>query len=198
MPVTAVPRTLVRMPARTYAGAAGSPGARGGINGLLREYGAVALGVYFSMSFLVFCCCFASITFLGINETHIARVFAQLKRLVGLGTKPDGEAPVSAGGRDSAEEASSAASSSAEREQAERKSVLDWLPEWARNPTVVRIGTNALLAMAMTKLFVPIKVAITAAIVPSVAKRLRAMGFNIGTSGVAGAVREARDRIKNS
>eukprot|EP00842_Homolaphlyctis_polyrhiza_P002529 jgi/Hompol1/3277/HPOL_003197-RA len=131
-----------------------------GVVNLVRDYGTVAVVVYFTLSFTVFWLCFASITFLGVNETHISAAFNYVKSFVGI--KPADKA---------VEDASDAKP---------EKTILDMLPEWAKSPLVLRVGANMLLALLMTKLFIPIKVGITAAIVPSVARRFRAWGLNFG------------------
>ena len=79
-----------------------------------------------------------------------------------------------------------------ESEKDARRTIVDFLPEWARNPAVMKFGTNVLLAMAMTKLFVPFKLALTAAVTPSVAKSLRSLGFTLGKPG---GFRDAVNRI---
>ncbi|KAI8921555.1 hypothetical protein BC831DRAFT_405130, partial [Entophlyctis helioformis] len=119
----------------------------GGIKALLREYGTVALGTYLTLSFIVFCGCLSSIVFLGINETHIAHAFTSIKAAFGFAPKTDSSAEDDAA-QDAANEAKA------------KSSLFDILPEWARSPFVVTMGTNVLLAMAMTKLFSPLKVAI--------------------------------------
>ncbi|KAK5665667.1 hypothetical protein BDV3_006722 [Batrachochytrium dendrobatidis] len=148
-----------------------------GIRFLLRQYGTVALGTYMVLSFTVFCGCLTSITFLGIDETHIATAFNYVKSLVGI--QPDSSIPLS------------------DTDPAESKKMFEsmtWLPEWARSPDMIRIVTNVLLAMAMTKLFTPFKIAITAATVPSIAKRIRSMNF----SWVHNAIKSIRNYIRPS
>ncbi|KAJ1343717.1 hypothetical protein BSLG_001698 [Batrachochytrium salamandrivorans] len=136
-----------------------------GIQSLLREYGPLALGVYLTLSFTIFCCCLASISFLGIDESHIAAAFAYLKGWVGYTQEADAAQ-------------TKVVSPAADKDQA-ISTAISWLPEWAQSPAAIRIGSNILLAMAMTKLFMLLKIAITAAIVPAVSKRARSMGFTL-------------------
>jgi hypothetical protein len=66
---------------------------------------------------------------------------------------------------------------------------LSWLPEWFRNPIV----TQVLMAMALTKLFLPIKLGLTAFLTPMVARRLRSLGFNLRDKG---GLRDAGVRVR--
>ncbi|KAJ1344502.1 hypothetical protein BSLG_000026 [Batrachochytrium salamandrivorans] len=155
-----------------------------GIQSLLREYGPLALGVYLTLSFTIFCCCLASISFLGIDESHIAAAFAYLKGWVGYTQEADAAQ-------------TEVASPAADKDQA-ISTAISWLPEWAQSPAAIRIGSNILLAMAMTKLFMPLKIAITAAIVPAVSKRARSMGFTFGQKGgIGSAVRDVKSQMRS-
>jgi hypothetical protein len=51
------------------------------------------------------------------------------------------------------------------------------MPAWIKTPRNAQIMTNVLIAMGMTKLFSPIKIGITAAIVPGLGRRLKAKGW---------------------
>lgn len=53
----------------------------------------------------------------------------------------------------------------------------DWLPEFARSEGFINFLSNALLAMGMTKIFAPIKLGLTAIIVPPLGRKLKAMGI---------------------
>ena len=58
-------------------------------------------------------------------------------------------------------------------------------------------GTQILLAMAMTKLFLPIKLGITAGITPILARKLRYYGFNLSAmGGYKDASNQVKQRIK--
>ncbi|KAJ3035089.1 hypothetical protein HK097_004293, partial [Rhizophlyctis rosea] len=136
---------------------------------LAREYGPLALTVYLTMSFLTFCACFASITFLGVDQTKIRAALDSIKQTLGFHVPTPTEI--------AAREAES------QLEQKESAKWMQYLPEWTRDPAVRVHMTNFLLAMGMTKLFMPVKLGITAAVVPGLAKKLRGMGFNLGQKG---------------
>ena len=121
------------------------------------------------MSFLTFCACFASITFLGVDQTKIRSAIDYAKGSLGFHVPTPEELA-----RREAE---------AKEEQQESAEWLKYLPEWTKDPSIRAHMTNVLLAMGMTKLFMPVKLGITAAIVPGVAKKLRGMGFNLGQKG---------------
>jgi hypothetical protein len=58
--------------------------------------------------------------------------------------------------------------------------------------------SQILIAMAMTKLFVPIKLGITAALTPILARKLRYYGFNLSAKGgYKDASMQVRDRLKS-
>lgn len=130
------------------------------------EYGPISVGVYLTLSFTVFCCCLASIQILDIDAQSLKSVFDRIKGAFGYESSPN-PSP---------------------------SEPITWLPEWAKSPAVQSVGTKVLLAIGMTKLFVPLKVGMTAAITPMVAKKLRAMGFNLGQKG---GLREASRRVRN-
>jgi hypothetical protein len=67
---------------------------------------------------------------------------------------------------------------------------LKWLPPWA-----LSMGTNFFLALAMTKLLIPVKVGLTAYLTPRVAKKLRGLGFQLGKKG---GLRDAQEQIKQT
>ncbi|KAI8845479.1 hypothetical protein BC829DRAFT_399478 [Chytridium lagenaria] len=146
---------------------------------LFREYGPIALLVYAALSFTVFLICFSSITFLGVNQHTITTLFTRIKTL--LGFKP---APPTDDDYD-------------EEVQKDKKSILRFLPEFLQNPMVITVGTNILLAMAMTKLFLPIKLAVVVGVTPTVAKRLRGMGFDFGKMKYKDMANDAKGRIKD-
>ncbi|KAI8910890.1 hypothetical protein EDD86DRAFT_203866 [Gorgonomyces haynaldii] len=121
-----------------------------GLSTLVRDYGTVAVGTYLTMSFTFFCGCLGSIYFLGVTSEDVKGVFDKLWGF--LGYEP---------------------SKSSDSDSWFSK-LVEKLPEWAKTPQVMDATTNILLALGMTKLFVPVKLAITASIVPSVARFLRA------------------------
>jgi hypothetical protein len=58
--------------------------------------------------------------------------------------------------------------------------------------------SQILIAMAMTKLFFPLKLGITAAITPMVARKLRYYGFNLSAKGgYKDASIQVRDKVKS-
>ncbi|KAJ3175975.1 hypothetical protein HDU87_005640 [Geranomyces variabilis] len=134
---------------------------------LMREYGPIATGVYLSLSFLTFCACLTSIVVLGIDEAQIKRWFALVRSAVGFPPAVDAK-PVA----EVAEDATS-----------EPTFWAKITPEWMRSPTTRHAITTVLLAMGMTKLFMPVKLGITVAITPFVAKKLRSFGFQLGQKG---------------
>ncbi|KAJ3017846.1 UNVERIFIED_CONTAM: hypothetical protein HDU68_011443 [Siphonaria sp. JEL0065] len=78
-----------------------------------------------------------------------------------------------------------------------KKSIFDFLPDSLKSEAVITLGTNVLLAMVMTKMFLPVKLTLVAFVTPVVAKRLRSMGFHFGQRGAYGnAARTVRDNIK--
>ncbi|KAI8821649.1 Sucrase/ferredoxin-like-domain-containing protein [Fimicolochytrium jonesii] len=137
---------------------------------LLREYGPIATITYLTLSFMTFCACLTSIMVLGIDQKQIKTAFRKIKEFLGF-HPADPEPELRAADALNDETA---------------KEPTWWerhMPEWLKNPATHAMLTNILLAMAMTKMFLPIKLGITAAIVPTVAKKLRSMGFNLGTKG---------------
>ncbi|KAJ3186621.1 hypothetical protein HDU85_007441 [Gaertneriomyces sp. JEL0708] len=145
---------------------------------LTREYGPIALCVYLTISFMTTCACFAAITLLGIDEKQIKSVFNTIKSFLGFPPPPELAVTSPAG----EEEPSDAG-----------KSWTQWMPEWMRNPTTQKTLTNILLAMAMAKLFVPIKVPLAAYLTPGVARRLRSFGFDLGRKG---GYKSAANKVK--
>ncbi|KAJ3213454.1 hypothetical protein HDU67_002878 [Dinochytrium kinnereticum] len=153
-----------------------SPGKRD-LRTLFREYGPIALLVYASLSFTVFLICFSSITFLGVNQQTIQSLFTYIKTLLGYPASPPSKS-------DSTEE------------EEDRKSITRFLPSFLQSPWVITVGTNVLLAMAMTKLFLPFKLGVVVAVTPTVAKRLRALGFDFGKMRYKDMAQDAKGRLK--
>ncbi|KAJ3109167.1 hypothetical protein HDU97_008566 [Phlyctochytrium planicorne] len=156
-----------------------APSGKRSLKTLFREYGPIAVGVYFTLSFTVFLICFTSITVLGVDAQTIGAIFTRIKGFLGF-KKPEKHEQTS-------EEA---------REE-EEKTLVRFLPEFMQNPWLITVVTNVLLAMAMTKLFIPIKVGVVVAVTPAVAKRLRAMGFDFGKMNYKDMAQDARGRIKD-
>ena len=128
-----------------------------------------------SLSFTIFCCCYASITLLGIEAQTVADVLSSIKsHIPGL----------------SSDSKEAMGSINPHPEPPHTKS-----SPTNQNTLWMNIGANLVLAMAMTKLFVPIKVGLTAYLTPRVAKKLRSLGFNLGKPG---GLRAARDQIQQS
>jgi hypothetical protein len=123
---------------------------------MTKEYGPLAVLVYASLAFPTFCGCLYAVTYMGITEEDIKKAFDTIKTTIGLDTKSSEEEP-----------------------SKPTKSILEseWIPDWAKTKQFQQFATNCLLAMAMTKLFSPIKFGLTAMIVPSLGKRLKQMGW---------------------
>ncbi|KAJ3110347.1 hypothetical protein HDU96_006681 [Phlyctochytrium bullatum] len=175
-------------------GGGGGAGAepKRGLKELFREYGPIAVMVYFALSSTVFLICFSSISFLGVNEQTVMSIFSRLKSLVGLGSNQKTAAD---GSQVEMTDADFAAEAEKDR-KADEKSILRFLPAFMQSPWIITVGTNVLLAMAMTKLFLPLKVGVVVAVTPTVAKRLRAMGFDFGRMKYKDLAQDAKSRIK--
>ncbi|KAI8812639.1 hypothetical protein BJ742DRAFT_666956, partial [Cladochytrium replicatum] len=134
------------------------------IRSLMKEYGPIAIVMYITMSSLTFLSLFAAITFLGIDEAKVKSAYSGLKARLGFHPLTNDE--ITEQEKEDAEE------------KAQREENVRGLKRWIADPTMVQVATNGLLAFALNKLFVPIKLALTAGFAPVVARRLRAMGFN--------------------
>ena len=121
---------------------------------LSKEYGLLTVAVYISLAFPTFLGCLYSITYLGVTQKDIKKIFEKVKTTMGIPPSP-------------------AASQSTSTESHD----WDWLPEWAQSESTINFLSNVLLAMGMTKIFAPIKIGLTAIIVPSLGRRLKAMGI---------------------
>ncbi|KAI8910891.1 hypothetical protein EDD86DRAFT_203867 [Gorgonomyces haynaldii] len=115
---------------------------------MFRKYGLIVIGTYATLSFTFFCGCFTSVLYFDISANDIARVFDNITTFLGFEKSEHGESTWF-------------------------KYVIGHLPEWARTPRMIDIYTNVLLAMAMNELFVPLRIGLTAGIVPYVARYLR-------------------------
>jgi hypothetical protein len=119
---------------------------------MVRQYGLLAFGVYSTLSFTVFCGCMYSITCMGINQNDVAGWFNKIRNVFGL---PDQE------------------NANDEKDSV----ILKFLPPQLRDPETVGFITRVLLGMAMTKLFLPIKLPLVGIITPILARRLTKMGY---------------------
>ena len=124
---------------------------------LSREYGLLAFAVYCSLAFPTFCGCLYAITYMGVTQKDVKKMFERIKNFFGF--PPSSPPP---------------AAPSASPEKSHN---WDWLPEWARSEATIDFLSNCLLAMGMTKIFAPIKIGLTAFIVPPLGRRLKAMGI---------------------
>ena len=59
--------------------------------------------------------------------------------------------------------------------------------------TTTTLGTQILLAIALSKLFVPLKLGLAAGLTPILARKLRYYGFNLSAKG---GYKDARDQVK--
>jgi hypothetical protein len=125
---------------------------------LAREYGPVAVVVYFGLAFPTFCGCLYAITYMGVTKDEIQAVFDKIKTALGI--------PLSA-----KEEVKPGVDSNHS---------WDWLPAWAKTEQATTIATNILLAMGMTKLFAPIKFGLVGMIVPPLGRFLKSRGWILG------------------
>ncbi|KAJ3070217.1 hypothetical protein HDU98_006735 [Podochytrium sp. JEL0797] len=150
------------------------------INQLVREYGPVALMVYAFFSTLTFVSCLTSIYVLGVDRKTIMHWIHRAKEALGFKTNEKDE-----------EEEEKA------MEDAPKKSLFDFLPAGLKSEAVLTFGTNMLLAMVMTKMFLPVKLTLVGLLTPTVAKRLRSMGFDFSQKGAFGnAANTVRNNMK--
>ncbi|KAI9352168.1 hypothetical protein BDR26DRAFT_1003175 [Obelidium mucronatum] len=153
---------------------------------LMREYGPLSILVYAFFSSITFICCLSSIYFLGVDRRMILDWIHRAKQMVGLEAE-----------RTEAEKQKQEQQDEEDTTEAGKKSFFDFLPEPLKSEAVITLGTNVLLAMVMTKMFLPVKVTLVAFVTPMVAKRLRSMGFNFGQKGAYGnAAKTVRDNMK--
>lgn len=118
-----------------------------------REYGPIVLVVYSCIAVPTFFGCLYSVTYMGITQQDVRKVFIRIKTLIGFEPSTD------------------------ILKEGDVKSTIDWLPEFAQTEQFTNFTTNVLIAMGMTKLFTPIKLALTAVLVPPLGRRLRALGY---------------------
>jgi hypothetical protein len=124
---------------------------------IARQYGSLAVGVYFTLSFSTFMVCLSTVYFAGITQKDVSRLFQKIKGFFGIEPSKPKE-----NGKD---------------EEGFLSGILKSLPEWAQHPKIIDLGTNVLIALGMAKLLIPVKLTITAAIVPSVARYLKRLGY---------------------
>jgi hypothetical protein len=91
---------------------------------------------------------------MGITQDDLSKVFNRIRQSIGMQVQePDPET------------------------KKEDSQLWKMLPEWIKTPENSQRMTNVLLAMAMTKLFSPLKLAVTAMIVPPLGKKLVEKGL---------------------
>lgn len=113
-------------------------------------------------SFVFFCLCYASIAYFGFDAEVLLRKVKKVREwAMGVSDDEDGVKVVVV------EEPSSTTTT----ESSETKKP---------NSNLTTTASTILLAMGMTKLFLPIKLMLTAALTPLVARRLRRLGFDVG------------------
>ncbi|KAI9204539.1 uncharacterized protein BJ171DRAFT_504582 [Polychytrium aggregatum] len=150
------------------------------IKTLMREYGLLAIGVYFTFSTILFISCFISINFLGVDAAMVQSIFDKIKSTLGLHVETPEERQLRV---------------EKERDE-EATGIKAIVSAWIKNPAILTLAGNVLLAMAMTKLFIPLKVPLVAFVTPIVARRLRAMGYHIGQKGgLADAAKTVREKM---
>ena len=120
-----------------------------------KEYGLLSIIVYSTLSFSTFCGCLFSISKLELTSKDFTNGLNKVRIAVGMDPVEIEEAP-------------------AEKEESR---IYKHLPDWAKTEQAQRVATNVLLAMGMTKLFAPVKIGLTAMIVPSLARKLKSVGW---------------------
>lgn len=134
------------------------PRGEGTIARLTREYGRIAVFVYTTLTFTVFVCCYLAIASFGVDVHDVLEKFHGLREVFGWNT------------------------TDADREQATQAKQNQDDSEKVKPPFFS--WTNWLLALALTKVFVPVKLLLTTAITPTVARILRARGWEVGTKAI--------------
>ncbi|KAF2256378.1 hypothetical protein BU26DRAFT_526809 [Trematosphaeria pertusa] len=144
---------------------------------LSREYGWLALGVYMGLTVLDFPFCFLAVRMLGTDRIgHYEHVVVEALKSVVRIPFPDFGKNTGPGGAVAADEALEATA---------REGNLGWSSDVgkadARNSGAeASIWTQLALAYAIHKSFIFIRIPLTAALLPKVAKTLRGWGYNIG------------------
>lgn len=136
------------------------PRGEGTIARLTREYGRIAVVVYSCLTFTVFVLCYVAVASLGVDVHWILEKFHELRANFGWN-------------RTESEREQSASVKKSQDDSAEAKT----------KPAFFSMA-NWLLALALTKVFVPVKLLATTAITPSIARILRARGWEVGTRKV--------------
>lgn len=149
---------------------------KSGVKALIQEYGYSALGVYLMLSCIDFPACFVVVHSFGADKVKQVQtdVMNYLKRITGLGhQKP---AVVLDGGDSNA----------------------NVVPEEERSFWESPLFTEAIVAYALHKSLIFIRVPITAAITPSVVKQLRRWGFNVGRQKLSTIAHQAKAKTTNA
>ena len=143
---------------------------------LFRKYGTIALSVYLSLTFLVFSSCFAAISFLDLSAKDIDALFSRIKTFLGFPTT-QGESEV---------------------EEEKKDGILSRFFVWMdiRDPRIQSLTQTFILALALAKLFSPVKLAITATITPSIARRMQALGLDLGQRNIRQVGQDVKQRVK--
>jgi hypothetical protein len=121
-----------------------------------KQYGGIALTVYFSISFTLFCCTLTAVSLLDITADDTAHALERIRAFLGI--------------------------SQSVKQQAENEGpgliqrLVHKLPEWAQSEGTIKLLGNSLIALGITKLLIPVKLGITAAIVPKIVKTLKRSG----------------------
>lgn len=158
------------------SGSTGGQGANGkkasGIRALIQEYGYSALGVYLLLSCIDLPICFIIVHSYGVAKVKEVQteVMNYLKRMTGLGEQ---KPVIKASDVDDEEH----------HDQGEETSLSFW-----QTP----LFTEAIVAYALHKSLVFIRVPITAGITPSVVKQLRHWGFNVGKQKLSTIAQQAK------
>jgi hypothetical protein len=143
---------------------------KSGIKALIQEYGYSALGVYLLLSALDFPLCFVVVHSYGVDKVKEVQteVMNYLKKATGFGEQKQVKK-------------TDENMDSIEPEEEESTSFWD-------SP----LFTEALVAYALHKSFIFIRVPVTAAVTPSVVKQLRAWGFNVGKQKLTTIAQQAK------
>lgn len=145
-----------------------------GIKALMQEYGYSALGVYLLLSAIDFPLCFLLVHSYGVDNVKLyqTKVMNWIKEKTGLGTPKQLPTP---------------GEMSQETKPEEERTLWDGA-----------IITEAIVAYALHKSLIFIRVPITAAILPSFVAQLRRWGFHIGNQKMTTIAQHAKDKATNA
>jgi len=189
------------------------------LSSLIREYGRVAVLVYFGFSSIFFICAYCSITYLGLDPQKIFAKLESFKQIITGSSsssssspssssksvkvipKEDDELPatfprsdtntaISKTTHPTSSTPSTSSSSPNSTSSTTSHSQYNHHDQIHTNTQHVSVWSTVLMAMAITKLFVPIKLFMTAAVTPSVARYIRSWGWDIGVKGVRNIKRD--------